>query len=48
MAKPNYSFEKRRKEMERKNKKQQKAERKQVKAEPLPASDSPEAEAAPV
>jgi hypothetical protein len=28
MAKPNYSFEKRRKELERKSKKQQKAERK--------------------
>lgn len=36
MAKPNYSFEKRRKEMERKSKKQQKADRKLEKAAPLP------------
>ena len=34
MAKPNYSFEKRRKEMERKSKKQQKADRKLEKVDP--------------
>jgi len=41
MAKPNYSFEKRRKEMERKSKKQKKVERKLDKATPPPAEDSP-------
>lgn len=39
MAKPNYSFEKRRKEMERKSKKQQKAERK-LEPKPQPEEDA--------
>ena len=40
MAKPNYSFEKRRKEMERKSKKKQKAERKLDKPESQPAEEA--------
>jgi len=42
MAKPNYSFEKRRKEMERKSKKQQKAERKLQTGDPQPADQAAE------
>ena len=47
MAKPNYSFEKRRKEMERKSKKQQKAERKLQVGEPEPAEEAPSADTTP-
>jgi len=42
MAKPNYSFEKRRREMERKSKKQQKADRKLEKTASQPENAAPE------
>jgi len=47
MAKPNYSFEKRRKEQERKSKKQQKVARKSMKTDSAEEGGSGEAEATP-